>query len=189
MLQYIAGGAALLWAAGSALVLLSSLWLRFDLARTGLPFLPWRIMPLCLPPAWLFLGRGLVKPDETGELALALLVLVWAVDLYHHSTGWPAVRFERVARSRPLALGAVALATAMLTFLFPGYDLGWRLNVAAARDYPAIGLNEQAREVFEHILEHPHYISDSTVSNLDRMFPELIDRLPPDRRLSAAADR
>lgn len=185
-LQYIAGGAVLLWAAGSALALLAARRMRFDLAATGLPFLPWRIMPLCLPPAWLFLSRGVVKPDETGELALALLVLVWAVDLYQHTTGWPAVRFERLARSRPLALGAVALATAMLTFLFPGYDLGWRLNVVAARDYPAMGLNEQAREVFEHILDHPSYISDRTVSNLHRMFPELIDRLPPDRRAAAA---
>jgi hypothetical protein len=143
----------------------------------GLPFFPLRLWACCFVVVWLFERWPVIRSDEFGELALALLALVWAADLYVHFSTRPARGSERLLRNRFTAFVAAAALTSALTLTFPeNSTFGWWLNFAAAHKFPNSGLMEQSREIFDYILANPQYATDETLTNYRRLFPDQNDQ-------------
>ncbi len=144
---------------------------------SGLPFFPLRLWACCFVVVWLFERWPVIRSDEFGELALALLALVWAADLYVHFSTRPARGSERLLRNRFTAFVAAAALTSALTLTFPeNSTFGWWLNFAAAHKFPNSGLMEQSREIFDYILANPQYATDETLTNYRRLFPDQNDQ-------------
>ena len=148
---------------------------RFDFCpmTMGLPIFPLRLLPIAFVVVWVFMARPFVKTGEIGELALAILALMWASDLYAHFSHRSTRRLACLLRMRRTAFVAAVALTALSSLAvkvyFPG-ALSFRLNVTAARDYPDLGLLEQSHEIFEYIFDNPRYLNDKTLSNYQRLF-------------------
>lgn len=132
------------------------------LDRVGIPMVPAAIIPWFLLTAHLFLGASLVKADELGELAFGIGLAF--LGFY----SW--LRFRNsLAVGRPARLlgvvGVLAFVGVGAQFLMSfGHEggLGDRLRRTATRDYPALGMYEQAGMLFEYMQRHPEYLRQDT---------------------------
>jgi len=144
----------LTWLAVSALLFRIGPGLAARLTAAGIPLVPLRLIPLCLLPAFFFLLGPVVKADEVGELMLGVAALAYALDRAS-STGWLAKGWL-AARPQALVLSllAVGLIGVLLASVSPQSHISWRLHALAARDYPELGMYEQAEAIFDHIDRH-----------------------------------
>lgn len=171
------GWALLTWTLISAAALLVRQWLKVDPMVSGLPILPLRLLAGCLVVVFLFLTSPVVKSDEFGELALALLGLIWAADLYPHFSTRPERASERLLRNRFTPFVAAVALMSAITLMFPeNSSFGFWLNYAAAHKFPEAGLMEQSHEIFDYILAHPVHITDETLANYYWRFPDQMDQ-------------
>ena len=177
-LEKLAGWLLIAWSLISIVVLRAMKRFDFNPLAVGVPIFPLRLLPCVLVVAVLFIVRPFIKSDELGELALAILVLMWAADLHAHLGNRSAGRLATFLRMRRSAFVAVVALTTLwsLTIMvfYPGV-LNWRMNITAARDYPSRGMLEQSRELFEYIFDHPRHLNDETRSNYRRLFGDDAD--------------
>ena len=141
-----------------------------DSLANWLPFCPPWLLPCCLGVVAMVLVSSSLKLGEFSELAIALLTLIWAADLYTHFSTRPAQGHERLFRYRSTAFVVAAAITVIFTLVLH-QSSGWMLNFFAANQFPEAGMMEQSREVFEHILANPQYVTDETLANYQRLFP------------------
>jgi len=169
------GRGLIAWTIISVAVLLARRRFNGDPMAIGLPFFPPRLLGFSLIVVWMIFEMRVFKVGEYREFAIALFALIWAADLYAHFSTRPARRGERLLRYRFTAFAAAAAIASALTLTFPGSPR-WSLNHAAARYFPEVGLMEQSREVFDYILAHPQYVTDETLANYRRLFPDQSDQ-------------
>jgi hypothetical protein len=163
------------WTVISVAALLVRRVKRVNLMATGLPFFPPRLWAFSLILVWLIFEGPFVRKGEINELAIALLGLIWAADLYAHMSMRPLRGSERLLGNRLAVFVAAVALTTVLTVIFPGHHR-WQLNEAAVRLFPEKGLMAQSSEIFEYILANPQYIRDDTIANYSRLFPDRNDQ-------------
>lgn len=164
------------WTLLSALLLLGRRRAARHVLSSGVPFFAWWIMPLAALPVLLFSTSLVTHPDELGRLALGLLIVVWAIDLYRQAVPRPARAPVSWFRDRP-GLIVAGLAGALALIGVQPRDLAGELNRTAAHRYPTLGMEGQARELFGYILDRPHYVEDDTFPNLRALYPDLANRV------------
>ncbi len=160
------------WVAVSAVVVhyRTAPWSR-RFARL-VPLLPPHIAPTALVVSWLMVSNAFIKAEEIAELALALLALLWASDLYAYFGSKPRTWAGRLVRSR--ATGVIAASVLTVPFsmaadrFFPDAVSG-RLTRTAARDYPDRGMIDQSRQVFDYLFRNPEYFSSGTLDEYDEV--------------------
>ncbi len=171
-LHYIIGVLVIVWASVSAWFAWSrpAWWVRLE--QTGVPVIKLYLVPLFLAVSYIFLAKPLPHSGELGESLLALATLTWAIDLYvRMRRAVPTTGMRRLACVSG-AYVVVLFMTAALVSIVPG-GLGKRQNVLAASSYPALGMYEQAEEIFVFIREEPRYERPETRLNHARLLFEL----------------
>src|SRR5690606_24794844 len=116
-----------------------------------------------------------IKPEEIAELALALLALLWATDLYTVFGSWRKGTTGRIVRSRATGIIVVSALTVLFSQLanhfFPD-SISGRLTRTAARDYPDRGLLVQSHQIFDYLFRNPRYFSSGTLDQYDAVIVE-----------------
>ncbi|MGR3248773.1 MAG: hypothetical protein ACU0HS_09300 [Paracoccus sp. (in: a-proteobacteria)] len=133
--------------------------------RLSLP--PLSLWPASLVVSYVLIAQPMVKGDEIAEAILAFMMLMWSILI-----GLDLQVLKKGNRSPEavvaLILAAAIAAGAVLSAGF-GKNMGWRYNITAARDYPAAGMMEQSRILFQHILAHPDLVQPDTLETYRRI--------------------
>lgn len=174
-LHQIAGFVLLGWAA------VSLTNLKALLERLGVPVLPPPLLPWFLLTAYYFIVYPSVKADEVGEFFLGLGLALLGLYAWFGSGHRP--QFNQAGHRllvSLIALATLGLMSEALTRLYSG-SLSYRLNTAAARDYPHREMYEQSDMLFAYIYEHPEYLRENTRIEHARILlkQNLIDRAGP----------
>ncbi|WP_425450468.1 hypothetical protein [Virgifigura deserti] len=167
-LHQIAAYLILGWLVLSVVLSLAAPALKQRLLDSGVPLIPLGLVPLFLLPPLFVLNWTIVKSDEIAELTLALAAVAWAARLFVREVGIGPPASWRGAGAMAGAFLLVVTASTLLTHQFPG-ALGWRLNMTAARDYPRLGMYDQAEALFDYILAQPEHIRPDTRSNYEEV--------------------
>ena len=163
------------WSTISAALVIyrDSAWL--DRIARFVPLMPLHIAPAALATAWLMASEIFIKSEEIAELALALLALLWATDLYTVFGSWRKGTTGRIVRSRATGIIVVSALTVLFSQLanhfFPD-SISGRLTRTAARDYPDRGLLVQSHQIFDYLFRNPRYFSSGTLDQYDAVIVE-----------------
>jgi hypothetical protein len=167
-LNVIAAYLVTFWSLFSLVV---SLWrppLKKDVWRLWVPVIPVPFLMLFLWAPGFILLSPLPKSDELGELFLGIALVMLALDLF----------LNRDGARRGGVFGAFIAAIAMVSFIgitsfiltrFLPLDMSWSLNRFAVREYPSLGMYDQAEQIYRYIYAHPRYLNAETRINHGKM--------------------
>jgi len=138
-------------------------WLRRLSKGLGVPRVPVRLWPFFLLAMVALFSRSLLLSGEIGELLLAVAISAFALD-------W----ILTLRRGSELALASTSMAmvvmftlqTLIAVFLVEFYSwpsaLSAKLNTFASRQLPTMGMQKQAVQIFDYMLENPRHLQWDT---------------------------
>jgi hypothetical protein len=137
---------------------------RQVLEHVGFPLIPIPLAPWFALTAYFFLTGSFVKGDEVGEFVLGLGVALFGLYTW---LAWGALgnrsRLAIRVTSAVILLLLIALVTeALMRYGYEG-GIGHRLRMSATRDYPALGMYQQADMIFAYLEANPRYLRDDTL--------------------------
>lgn len=139
------------------------------LDRWGIPLLPLPLAPWFLLTSYHFITYPMVKSDEVGEflfgISVALLGLYSWLRFRNEGRNTDRNQVGSCPRQRTLLatmlLAAILVGAHVLTLIHNG-GLGYRVRLAAERDYPQHEMYAQSDKLFEYLYAHPELMKEDT---------------------------
>jgi len=160
LVQYLVAGAGVfVWVMLFPVVSDRWPWLRRLSDALGVPRVPVHLWPFFLLAIVALLSRSLLLSGELGELLLGVAISAFALDWI--MTLRRGSEFARAATSMAIVT-MLALQVLLAVFLVEFYSwphaLSAKLNLFASKQLPAVGMQKQAVQIFDYILENPQHL-------------------------------